>query len=376
LKDNEQKILDLKDQLAGHKKEKVQRTKQQKPIIMVTKKIASNKFQLNKHQTRILKLKRGIKTFNSQKNRLLDAKKRKIVLIEKQYVSVKEEIFKEIKPELTFEETLELFVPICKANIQLKYGETQKKIQLKWNGYNGKRISSFSCYECKTPLNNFSPLNICNICLEFICDKDKKRCSDCGKTICNQHFWLCHSNNLHCISEIQFKCQECETLLCANCKQTCKVCNRVICSDHINFCSKCKNSICKEHKWDCEICAKTFCSEEESNKCYEGNHLFCNDCKQTCSKCNENLCKKHSIKCFTCQKTLCKKEDHFKTCTICGETLCNSCTRICKGCNKLFCQNHLTKCSNCGSLICDSCIRTDEKFFGLIKKQKCKVCIE
>jgi hypothetical protein len=136
----------------------------------------------------------------------------------------------------------------------------------------------------------------------------------------------------------------------------------------------CSKNVCGEHSWVCGSCGRTLCSKEKSYVCSVDQHLLCEDCMLVCDDCGENVCEKHSVECDSCGKTLCKKESHVTACDICGSLMCNSCLVTCEGCGKPVCANHYVECPNCGKLVCKSCLRTEKKFLGLIKKQKCVIC--
>ena len=364
----------LNEELSNLQSEKARRKRWNEPVVMITKSIASRQRRINRSKAQISKLQRKIDSFNSQKKRILDSHNRKIELLEEQFNGVKKEILEEIEPKLTFEDTIVIFVPICSADIGVKNHETSKIIHLEWNGYNGIRVTSFSCHECETDIDRFSPLNLCLVCLEFVCEEHAQVCAECGKITCREHSWLCNCGRVHCISEEQITCKECKSLLCSKCKHTCKICGASLCSNHVHLCAICSKDVCKEHSWVCGSCGRTLCSQEESYVCSVDQHLLCEDCRLVCDDCGENICEKHSVNCDSCGKTLCKKESHVTACAICGSLMCNSCLITCEGCGKPLCTNHYVKCPNCGKSICKSCLKIEKKFLGLIKKQKCVIC--
>ncbi|MDH5702371.1 MAG: DUF853 family protein, partial [Candidatus Bathyarchaeota archaeon] len=214
----------LNEELSNLQSEKARRKRWNEPVVMITKSIASRQRRINRSKAQISKLQRKIDSFNSQKKRILDSHNRKIELLEEQFNGVKKEILEEIEPKLTFEDTIVIFVPICNADVGVKNHETSKIIHLEWNGYNGIRVTSFSCHECETDIDRFSPLNLCLVCLEFVCEEHAQVCAECGKITCREHSWLCNCGRVHCISEEQITCKECKSLLCSKCKHTCKIC--------------------------------------------------------------------------------------------------------------------------------------------------------
>ena len=369
-------ISQIKDELTDRQYDKDRRLAWGEPTVMVTKSIASRQRKIIKYKARISKLQRKIDSKNSQKNRTLDSQNRKIKLIEEQFNIVRKEVIEEIEPRLTFEDTIETFIPICNADVCVTNHKTKKIIPFEWNGYNGARITSFSCYECGTHIDGFSPLNLCFTCLEFLCEEHAQICAECGRITCREHSWVCDCGRIHCISEEQMKCQECESLLCAKCKKTCEICGASTCSNHVYSCATCGKNVCKEHTWVCDVCGRTLCTQEKNYICSVGQHLLCKDCRLVCDDCGGNICERHSIECHVCWKRLCKKGDHYTACAVCGSLMCNSCLITCEGCKKPLCTEHSVKCPNCGNLICESCLRMEKKFFGLIKKKKCVICIK
>ncbi len=364
----------LKEELSNLQREKARRSIWDEPVVMITRSIASRQRKINKSKAHISKLQRKIDSYNSRKNKLLDSHNRKMELLKEQFNSVKKEIVDEIQPEVAFEDTIVIFVPICDADVGVKNLESSRTIQLEWNGHNGVRITPFSCNECGTQIDRFSPLNICNFCSEFLCEKHTQICAECDKIICREHSWLCNCGNIYCASEEKIECKECKTLLCSKCKNTCKICGASLCSNHVHVCAMCSKILCGEHSWVCGSCARTLCGQEKRYVCAVDQHLLCEDCGLVCDDCGENICEKHSIRCDSCGKTLCKKDSHVTACAICGSMMCNSCLITCEGCGKPFCYEHYLKCSNCGKQICRSCLRVEKKFLGLVKKQKCVIC--
>jgi len=364
----------LTEELSNLQSEKARRKRWDEPVVMIAKSIASRQRRINRSKAQISRLQRKIDSFNSQKKRILDSHNRKIELLEEQFNGVKKEIFEEMEPKLTFEDTIVIFVPICNADVGVENHETSKIIQLEWNGYNGIRVTSFSCHECETDIDRFSPLNLCLVCLEFVCEEHAQVCAECGKIACREHSWLCDCGRVHCISEEQVACNECKALLCSKCRHTCKTCGVSLCSNHVYSCAICSKNVCKEHSWVCGSCNRTLCIQEESYVCSGDQHLLCEDCRLVCDDCGENICENHSVRCGSCGKTLCKKESHVTGCAICGSLVCNSCLITCGGCGKPLCTNHYVKCPNCGKSICKSCLKIEKKFLGLIKKQKCVIC--
>ncbi len=364
----------LKEELSDLQLEKARRSRWDEPVVMITKSIASRQRRINRSKARISNLQRKIDSFKSQKKRILDSHNRKMELLEEQFNSVKKEILEEIEPKLTFEDTIVIFVPICNADVGVENHETSKIIHLEWNGYNGVRATPFSCHECGLDIDRFSPLNLCHVCLEFLCEEHAQICAECDKITCREHSWLCDCGRVHCVSEEQITCKECKTLLCSKCKHACKICGASLCSNHVYLCAICGKNVCKEHSWVCGSCGRTLCSQEKSYVCSVDQHLLCEDCMLVCDDCGENVCEKHSVKCDSCGKTLCNKESHVTACAVCGSLMCNSCLITCEGCGKPLCARHCVKCPNCGKLVCKSCLRTEKKLLGLIKKQKCVIC--
>ncbi len=364
----------LKEELSDLQDEKARRKRWDEPVVMVTRSIASRQRKINKSKAQISKLQRKIDGFKSQKNRILDSHNRKIELLEEQFSSVKKEILEEIEPKLTFKDTVVIFAPICNADVEVKSHEATKIIELEWNGYNGVRVTPFSCHECGTHIDRKSPLNLCHVCSESLCEEHVQICAECGKIACREHIWLCGCGRVHCVLEKQVKCNECRSLLCSECKHFCKICGTSLCSNHVGSCATCNKNVCRAHSWVCGSCERTLCSQEKSSVCSVEQHLLCEDCTSVCDDCGENVCEKHLVKCHDCGKTLCNKESHVTACATCGSLMCNSCLLTCEGCGKPLCAIHYMKCPNCGKLVCQSCLRTEKKFLGLIKKQKCAIC--
>jgi hypothetical protein len=364
----------LEEELSDLRRDKAQRKRLDEPIVMITKSIASRQRRINRSKARLSKLQRRIDSFDSQKKRVLDSHYRKIEQLKEQFDTVRKEILEKIEPKLTFEETLVIFVPICSADVGVKNHEKNKTIHLEWNGYNGVRVTSFSCHDCGTAIDRFLPLNICLVCLGFLCEEHAQICAECGKIICREHSWLCDCGRVHCVSEEQTKCKECNAPLCSKCKFACKICGASLCSNHVYSCAACGKNVCKAHSWVCGSCGNPLCGQERSYTCSVGQHLICEDCRLVCDDCGENLCGEHSVKCETCGKTLCNKESHATACAVCGRLVCNSCLVTCEGCGKPLCSAHYVECPNCGKLVCRSCLRTEKRFLGLVKKQKCVIC--
>ena len=314
-------IADLKGQIPQIEKEvgdleqeKTRRLRRLEPVAMVTKSITSRQRRISKLRTQVSRLQSKMGTLTSQKNEIQETQNRKIELVKEQFGDIRREIFEEMKPELTFEDMTEIFIPICEAAVCAENREMRKSFQLEWNGYNGARITSLSCYECGTQIDRFSSLNLCPICLEFLCEQ------------------------------------------------------------HALICAYCGNISCKEHSWVCDVCSRTLCRQEKSNLCSVGQHPICEECSQVCHVCGKTVCEKHSIKCHICGEAVCSKEDHFAACAVCGSLICNSCLITCEGCGKPLCPEHSLNCPNCGQVICESCLQMEKRFLGLRKKQKCVLC--
>ncbi len=364
----------LEEELSNLQREKARRSRWNEPVVMITKSIASRRRRINRSKARISGLQRKIENFNSKKKRVLDSHDRKMEVLEEQFNGVKKEILEEMEPKLTFEDTLVVFVPICNADVGVENNEASRTIHLEWNGFNGVRVTSFFCSKCGTDTGRFSPLSLCFVCLEFLCEEHGQICDECGRITCREHSWLCNCGRVHCASEEQMKCLECNSLLCSKCKYDCKICGASLCSNHVHVCATCGKKACSEHSWVCRSCGRTFCNKEESKACSLDQHLLCEDCVSVCDDCGGNLCEKHSVKCSSCGKTLCKNESHVTTCEICGSLICNSCLVTCEGCGKPLCSSHYVKCPNCDKLICRSCLKIEKRILGLIKKQKCVIC--
>jgi len=364
----------IERELANLRNDRNQRRRWGEPTTMVTKSINSRESKINKSRARTTRLQSKIKTLDSQKKRVLDSQNRKITLIEGQFKSVRTEILGELAPKLDFQDVVEIYVPICNANIRLGEGQKKRDIQLEWNGYNGATTTSFTCSECERPVDKFSALNVCYVCLEFLCEAHSGICAECGRVVCKTHSWRCNCGHVHCVSEQRIECQTCGAFLCAECRNTCEICGDDLCANHIYSCAICGRNVCRQHSGTCASCNRTLCREEKTYICSVGNHLVCEDCKLSCELCGETVCQEHSIKCGSCGKIFCKKPDHFKTCTVCGRPLCSSCVVTCEGCKKPLCSEHCVNCPNCNSTICEDCVRIERKFLGLGKKQKCAIC--
>lgn len=261
--DLERQKQQLTEELRDLKSEREERVRRDAPIVRISQSIRSRQRRLQNRERQRAQLQRKRERITSQTKKLQDSQNREITLIEEQFEHLKNELSREVEARLSFEDPTEMLLPICTATVTVKGQETRKRFELAWNGYTGMRITAVLCSACETVVDRCSPLNLCYVCLEVLCSEHVKTCAECGRTTCTDHSWLCACGQVHCLSEKPTTCDECEALLCRNCKHRCEGCNKALCPEHHVECPNCGKSICQA----CRRLEKKFLGLWKTQKC-------------------------------------------------------------------------------------------------------------
>lgn len=178
--------------------------------------------------------------------------------------------------------------------------------------YNPDHDEEFECDECGewTPLDNRIDCPVCGgLWCNSCCYYDDGTCTDCGYFRC-----------LSC----QYLCDQCESILCENC--------RIICTCGHRTCGNCTT--------ECERCSENICDE----------------CRKLCTNCDDGFCPDCAEKCECCGEYFCKLCSIFEACEECGKEICDGCQSSCNECQKPLCNDCAkNECEHCGICMCEFC---------------------
>lgn len=178
-----------------------------------------------------------------------------------------------------------------------------------------KEIKSFYSDNTTLPLTITSENHLCNAGETFFC-------AECGKK--------------HYVGNSK-KCSVCGKVICNECAVISPVSGAVVCKEHSRQCPSCNAVVTEKEVFSCGQCGKQLClaCNSKVERCSICNTLLCNDCKTTSAVSGKAFCKKHTAVCIACNSPVGSNE--FATCSSCSVNYCLRCTNgnTCKMCATL-----------------------------------------